>query len=155
MRSVFFKLGAVRALQFADIAGKVDGRDLHPQAKTEVWKTIFACVSACGDFTLYTAVTKSAGNQNACDCAKRFRRFNALHVLGVYAQDFDPAIVSSAGVCQGFVNAFVRILKVNILSDDGYPQVFSGRNDTLDEFAPFRHFRGWCFEAEQTAYCLV
>ncbi len=56
---------------------------------------------------------------------------------------------------QRLVDAFVSVLQIDVLPDDGDFEILPGADDPLDEPAPLRHLRGRGIEPEQAADRLV
>ena len=62
---LFIEFSAVGAFNVADVAGKLDGRHLHPEAKAKIWDIVLPSELRGFDFSFDPALAKTAGNQNA------------------------------------------------------------------------------------------
>ena len=71
MRSVVRELGRVRHLQIDDVAGKLDGGALHPQADAEERQAAFARVANRFDLAVDPAVAEAARHENAIDAGQQ------------------------------------------------------------------------------------
>ena len=62
---IFFELGAVRALDAADVARELDRRHLHAEAETEERHLVLARELRRLDFSFHAALAEAARNQDA------------------------------------------------------------------------------------------
>src|SRR5207248_3150644 len=137
---VLIKLGAVRLFQPTNVPAKLNGGDLHSQAKSKVGNLVLPRESRRFYFAFDPSIAKTAGNQYAryvfqIAVYSFFQRFriNELQV--------DPAIFARGGMRKRLVNAFVSILQIDVFAHYRYPDPFSRTHHLLDEFAPVRQFR--------------
>ena len=69
-------------------------------------------------------------------------------VLGIHAHDFHRAIILAAGVSDGFVHAFIRVLQINVLADDADFNFVLRLDNAVDDRFPSAHIRGLGFDAQ-------
>ena len=132
----FVELGAVGIVPAADVAGELDDGDLHAEADAEEGDVVFAGVAGGGDFPLSAAVAKATGDEDALEAFEVGFGPGFFNALGIDADDLDLGVVGGSGVGEGFVDAFVGVLKLDVLSDDSEADVMGGMDDALDKLAP-------------------
>src|SRR5688572_27660461 len=70
MRALGVELRRIRALQSAHVTGKLDGRDLHPQAKPEVRKLVLTGKLGRADLAFDAALAETARHKDAGDVSQ-------------------------------------------------------------------------------------
>ena len=136
----------------AGVAREFHHRDLHAETNPEVRRAGFAGVADGGDLAFDAAVTETPGHKDAGRPAEVFfRAVVRFKAFGVDQHKVDTAIVRGAGVGQGFVNAFVGVLKFDVFADHGNADAFARTHHALDEFGPVLHLRRSRFELQRLA----
>ena len=90
-------------------------RHVHAKANPQKGNTLLSGKTHCIDFALYTAVTKSSWHQY---CVQLFQHPDALcfNILSIDIRDLHPGIGLQPGVVKRFIQRFIRIHQINILS---------------------------------------
>jgi hypothetical protein len=132
----FVKLGAGGVLQAADVAGELDDGDLHAEADAEIWDALLAGIARGGDLALRATVAEATGDEDALQAGEVEFRTGFLDALGIDADDVHLAVIGGSGVSEGFVDAFVGVLKLDVFADDADADVVRGVDDALHKAAP-------------------
>ena len=136
------ELGGVRAFQAADVAGELDGGDLHAETDAEIRDLVLAGVLRGEDFPLGAAVAEAAGNEDAVHLADDRLRAVVLDGLGVHADDLHLGVVMGAGVDERFVDRFVGVLQFDVFAGHGDGDLVFRMDHALHEALPILERRG-------------
>ena len=124
------------SFEAADVAGELDGGDLHAEADAEIRDLVFAGVLGGQDLALGAAVAEAAGNEDAVHVADDGLRAVILDGLGVHADDLHLGVVMGAGVDERFVDRFVGVLQLDVFAGDGDGHLVFRMDDALHETLP-------------------
>jgi len=129
--------------------------DLHAQAQAQIRDACLAGVPGGPDLPFDAPVTESAGNQNAAEVLQLLGRIIAFEVFGFDLNDLHPGIGGDTRVLEGFVDRFVRVLKLDVLADhtDAHPVL--GGDQATDDVLPVGHVRRRQIQLERLAHQIV
>lgn len=97
---VFIKLGGVGMFELADVAGKLDGRNLHTEADAKVGDVVFSGVLTGQDFSFGPSISKSTGDEDAIDTIEVGGGPFFFNRLGINPVDGDTGIMRGPCVSQ-------------------------------------------------------
>ncbi len=149
------KLGAGGSGQAADVAGELDDGDLHAEADAEEGDAVFAGILGGSDLALGAAVSEATGNEDALKAAEIEFGTSFFDALGIDADDVHLAVVGGSGVGEGFVDALVGVLQLDVFADDADAGVVGGVDDALDEVPPAGEIWLRGVEVEELAHDVV
>ena len=112
------ELRRIRGGEPAHVAGELDHCALQAETDAEERDQLLAGVADRADLALDAAIPEATGHQHAVDPREVGRRAVALDRLGVQPLHLDPRLVGDAAVREGFDQALVRILQLDVLADD-------------------------------------
>src|SRR5438067_9704905 len=138
VRRLRVELGGVRAGEAADVAGELDHRALHAEADAEVRHALLARVPYGLDLPLDATVAEAAGHQDAVDVGEVARGALALDLLGVHPADVHARLARDPAVGEGFDEALVGVLDLDVLPHHGDPRLGPRRLHALDHRLPAR-----------------
>lgn len=148
MAGLLFKFGGVGFFDSTDVAGELDGGDLHAEADPEVGDLVLAGVLGGEDFPFDSTFAEAAGNEDAIDLSDDGFCSFFFEVFGVDFNDFNGGVVLGTGDREGFVDGLVGVVELDVFSDDR-DGGFEGRIDeAVDEAFPTGEVGGLGFEAE-------
>ena len=136
VRGALVKLDAGGSGQAADVAGILDDGDLHAEADAEEGDAVFAGILGGCDLALGAAVSEATGNEDALKAAEIEFGTSFFDALCIDADDVHLAVVGGSGVGEGFVDALVGVLQLNVFANDADAGVVGGVDDALDEVPP-------------------
>jgi len=140
---------------FKTFSRKLDGGDLHAQAKAEIGDFVLAGVLRGLDFALDAAFAETAGHENAAQTLQDFGRAFLFNLLGIQTHDFHAAIIADAAVTDGFIDGLVGVLQADVFANHADADAVPRRDDFADDFLPVRHVGGRHIEAQQPADQIV
>src|SRR5688572_29891607 len=129
----------MRLLQFQDVAGELDGGNLHAQAKAEVGQLVFASVARRLNLALDAPLAKAAGNENAAQAFQDFVGTKLFDLFRLNLLNLNAAIIGHAAVDDRFVNRFVRVLQLDVLADNADADAVLRSDELADDVLPVRH----------------
>ena len=92
---------------------------MQPIAEPEVGDAVLSGVRRRQDLALDAARPEPARHDDALDAAQGAIEFLWCHRLGVHPDDFDVDVVVQPGVSQGFRDAHVGVVQIDVLADQG------------------------------------
>src|SRR5207248_8795618 len=111
-------------------------------------------VTSSSNLSFHAAFPESARYQNTGNTFKP--AIDAiLQGFGVDQFQINPAILAGSGMGKGFVNAFVGILKIDVLADHRDLDVLFRTNDAVNELAPVSQIRFRGLEMKKFANQLI
>ncbi len=151
MRCFRIEFGAVGPFAAEHVAGKLNARDLHPQAEAEVRDFLLTGVSCGGDLALDAAIAKAAGHEHTVDFFQQGSGPAPFNLLRIDADHVDPGIVVGARVRHGLVDAFVGILQLDVFADHCDGEFEARMDHGSQEFLPGVHVRRAIAQPEMLA----
>jgi hypothetical protein len=141
MRRVGIELGAVGALETGDMAGELDGGELHAEADAQVRHLVFARIADRRDLAFGAALAEAAGDQDGIHLLQR-RGAAGLDRLGVDVVDAYLAARVDAGMHQGFGQRLVGLGEIDVLADEGDIDLVLRMLERVDQLLPHREVGG-------------
>ena len=115
-----------------------------------MWNFVFAGEFRRCDFPFNTALSEATRNQDTGHVLEMAINA-ALKRFGVDQFQFDPAILARRSVGERFVDAFIRVLQIDVFADDRDLDLFLRAHYTFHEFPPIRQVRFRRIDLEQLA----
>src|SRR5689334_1392446 len=108
----------VRALQFADVARKLDYGHLHAIAQTQVRNPSLPRVLDRIDLALDSSRPESTANHDRVHSAQAVVDVLGLQRLGIDPMNVYAGVVDDAAVLQCLSNRYVRVAIASVFADD-------------------------------------
>ncbi len=154
VRRVLVELGAVGAVEAADVAREFDGRELHAEADAEVRHGVLARKADRAHLAFGAALAEAARYQDRVHLLQPGGAV-LLHLLRVDVVDVDLGVGVDPGVPQRLVQRLVGILQVDVLADEGDVDLVLGMLERVHQLGPVRQVGGAGEDAELVADDLV
>src|SRR5215469_2495781 len=138
MGSGRIKLAGVGVGESAYVAGELDAGGLHAEANSEVRNLLFAGIANGDQHAFDSAFAETAGYQDSVVLGELFL---VGLVAGFEALSLDPVeveleVVGEGAVDQGFLERFVRVFVLDILTNNADGDFRLGIVDAVDEVLP-------------------
>ena len=151
VRAALVKLAGVGVGEAADGARKLDDRDLHTQADTEIGDVVRAGVVRGRDLALDAAVAEAAGHENAVAAAEHFLYIIARDRLAVNPLNVHARAVDIAGVAQRLGDGQIRIVQLHVFAHEADRHAVRAVADALEHGVPLGHIRRGRVDVQLTA----
>src|SRR5579872_428104 len=121
----FVDFGCHRVLETTNVARELDARQLHPVADTEEWNLIFASVLDRAQLSFHAARPEAGRYQDPFGTVE-YAEALFFDRLRIDTNDLDRGIVIDAGVIERFVDRNVRVLELDVFTDECDTQAVRG-----------------------------
>ena len=101
------------------VACKFHHGHLHTQANSEEGDSVLPGIAHCGDFSGDTPLSEAGSYQNAVHSLEDLVYVSLVDVLRMDAVNIYLALIGRSGVYKGFLNRFVSVLQLDVLSYEG------------------------------------
>ena len=128
---------------------------MHSQADAEVGYLVFAREPGGEDLALDAARAEAAGDEDARQTGQATLDGVGGEGLGIDAVDLELDVIVDGGVAQGFVDALIGVLKIDVFADDADAELAVDGIHAGDEIGPVLILTGVAREAEAFDQCLV
>lgn len=146
MFSLLIQLRTRRTLQSDHISRKLNNRDLHSQANSQVWSLVGTCPLSGLDHTLSSAHSETTWHQDAVGGADFVPGLVeglwlcglgcVLEVLGVHPEEVELALAAHGGVFQRLDDGEVGVMKGDVFSDQHNSHLLKGCRHGSSELVP-------------------
>ena len=118
------------------MTGELHRGQLHSQADSQEGNAVFAGIADGFDFSFHAALAEAPRHKNAVHPFQQGFTAIFFDVLRIDVVQHDAAVIGGAPVSQGFVEAFVRFLEIDVLADNGDARVMERLLEGVDQLFP-------------------